>query len=105
MGNLHYLSLVKIDVPTLIHYPQRASPRTDLPHHLSTYRLALLLTLPFSLSILLADVLTSYAKIIADLFVALCMFFSHNGSATKRPDRACGGQYLVPIIIAIPSPH
>jgi len=31
------------------------------------------------------------------------MFFQHNGSATKRPDRACGGQYLVPIIIAIPS--
>lgn len=53
--------------------------------------------------ILLADVLTSYAKIIADLFVALCMFFSQNGSATKRPDRGCGGQYLVPIIIAIPS--
>lgn len=53
--------------------------------------------------ILLADALTSYAKIIADLFVALCMFFSHNGSATKRPDRACGGQYLVPIIIAVPS--
>ncbi|KAH7418608.1 protein-ER retention protein-like protein [Cadophora sp. MPI-SDFR-AT-0126] len=171
-ANLHYLSLVKIDVPSLINYPQRASPRTDLPHHLSTYRLALLLTLPFSLSILLfwalshrnptlviyydflpisllllllvifflprrfastgrsrflqtlrrvsigglaqahdgkfgdillADVLTSYAKVIADLFVALCMFFSHNGSATKRPDRACGGQYLVPIIIAIPS--
>lgn len=53
--------------------------------------------------ILLADVLTSYAKIIADLFVALCMFFTPSGSATKRPDRACGGQYLVPIIIAIPS--
>jgi hypothetical protein len=48
-------------------------------------------------------VLTSYAKIIADLFVSLCMFFEHNGSATKRPDRGCGGQYLVPIIIAIPS--
>ena len=31
------------------------------------------------------------------------MFFQHNGSATKRPDRGCGGQYLVPIIIAIPS--
>jgi hypothetical protein len=53
--------------------------------------------------ILLADVLTSYAKIIADLFVSVCMFFEHNGSATKRPDRGCGGQYLVPIIIAIPS--
>lgn len=53
--------------------------------------------------VLLADVLTSYAKIIADLYVSLCMFFSHDGSATKCPDRACGGQYLVPIIIAIPS--
>ncbi|CAL3961868.1 hypothetical protein PZA11_000814 [Diplocarpon coronariae] len=171
-ANLHYLSLVKIDVPSLLHYPPRASPRTDPPHHLSTYRLGFLLAIPTSLSlllfwalshrrpslvifydflpislllllalifflprrfspsgrkrflqtlrrvsigglaqaddgkfgdILLADVLTSYAKIIADLFVSLCMFFSHNGSATRRPDRGCGGQYLVPIIIAIPS--
>jgi len=31
------------------------------------------------------------------------MFFQTDGSATNRPDRACGGQYLVPIIIAIPS--
>jgi hypothetical protein len=53
--------------------------------------------------ILLADVLTSYAKVIADLFVALCMFVQHDGSATARPDRGCGGQYLVPIIIAVPS--
>lgn len=48
--------------------------------------------------------LTSYAKIVADLFVSLCMFFSGpRGSATARPDRGCGGQYLVPIIIAVPS--
>jgi hypothetical protein len=53
--------------------------------------------------ILLADVLTSYAKVIADLFVALCMFFRHDGSATARPDRACGGIYLVPLLIAAPS--
>ena len=161
------------DVPTLIKYPHRTSPRTDPSHHLSTYRLATILTLPLSFSlllfwalshrnptlviyydflpiaylcllvglfvlpirrfshagrkrflstlrrvsigglaqiqdgkfgdILLADVLTSYAKVIADLFVALCMFFQTDGSATNRPDRACGGQYLVPIIIAIPS--
>ena len=160
-------------MPALLQYPPRASPRTEAPHHLTTYRLALLLTLPLTLSllifwtlshrspelvifydflpiaylclllglfllplrrfsfsgrsrflatlrrvsiggiaqagegkfgdILLADVLTSYAKIIADLFVALCMFFQADGSATKRPDRACGGQYLIPIIIAIPS--
>jgi hypothetical protein len=53
--------------------------------------------------ILLADVLTSYGKIIADLFVTICMYSRHNGSATSRPDRGCGGQYLVPLIIAIPS--
>lgn len=53
--------------------------------------------------ILLADVLTSYAKVTADLFVALCMFVQAGGSATARPDRSCGGQYLVPLIIALPS--
>ncbi|KAB8302485.1 hypothetical protein EYC80_005888 [Monilinia laxa] len=172
-ANLHYLSIVKINVPSLIQYPQRASPRTDPPHHLSAYRLATYLTIPLVLSILLfwtlshrdpalviyydflpisyicllffafflplrhasysgrfhflsalkrvsiggialpnegkfgdillADVLTSYAKILADLFVSFCMFFTPSGSATSRPDRGCGGQYLVPIMIAIPS--
>ncbi|KAL3417960.1 EXS family protein [Phlyctema vagabunda] len=171
-ANLHYLSVMKIDVPSLIQYPARQS-HTQPSHHLTTYRLALFLTIPLAFSllvfwvfshrvaelviyydflpisylclllvlfisplrhfspigrrrflsilkrvsiggiaqagegkfgdILLADVLTSYAKVIADLFVALCMFFTPAGSATKRPDRACGGQYLVPIIIAIPS--
>ncbi|RDL40086.1 uncharacterized protein BP5553_00065 [Venustampulla echinocandica] len=171
--NLHYLSTVKIDVASLIKYPARSSPRTDPSLHLSTYRLATLLSIPLGLSLLLfwavshrdptlvihydflpisylgiilavfllplrrfasagrrrflttirrvsiggiahahegkfgdiilADVLTSYAKIIADLFVALCMFFSREGSATKRPDRGCGGKYIVPIVIAIPS--
>ena len=188
-ANLQYLQRAKIvcpfpppsitstnnlqDVPALIQYPLRLQ-RSELPHYLTTYRLALALTIPLSLSlflfwalshrsptlvifydflpltylffalcmflvpwrvfsftgryhflrtlrrvskggiakagdgkfgdILLADVLTSYAKIIADLFVALCMFFTSNpGSATARPDRGCGGQYLVPIIIAIPS--
>lgn len=53
--------------------------------------------------ILLADVLTSYAKVLGDLFVSLCMFFSSGGSATQKPDRNCGGEFIVPIIIAIPS--
>ncbi|KAK4231761.1 protein ERD1 1 [Podospora fimiseda] len=53
--------------------------------------------------ILLADVLTSYAKILGDLFVCLCMFLTRNGSATARPDRGCGGDVLVPLIMAIPS--
>ncbi|KAA8576697.1 hypothetical protein EYC84_006773 [Monilinia fructicola] len=52
-ANLHYLSIVKINVPSLIQYPQRVSPRTDPPHHLSAYRLATYLTIPLVLSILL----------------------------------------------------
>ncbi|KAI0175865.1 EXS-domain-containing protein [Hypoxylon sp. FL1284] len=54
--------------------------------------------------ILLADVLTSYAKVLADLYVALCMFFrSEGGGATARPDRSCGGALVVPLIMAVPS--
>lgn len=52
--------------------------------------------------IILADALTSYAKIIADLFVALCMFVTPGYSATGRPDRSLPGN-LVPFLVAIPS--
>lgn len=54
--------------------------------------------------ILLADVLTSYAKVMGDLFVCICMMFFHGtaGSATDRPDRNCGGRVLVPLIMATP---
>lgn len=53
--------------------------------------------------ILMADALTSYAKVLGDLFIALCMFFSSKHSSTGRPDRGCGGQFMVPFIISIPS--
>ncbi|KAI4865753.1 EXS-domain-containing protein [Hypoxylon rubiginosum] len=54
--------------------------------------------------ILLADVLTSYSKVLADLYVALCMFFrGEGGGATARPDRNCGGAVVVPLIMALPS--
>ncbi|KAF9879224.1 putative EXS family protein [Colletotrichum karsti] len=52
--------------------------------------------------ILLADVLTSYSKILGDLYVVLCMFFTPSGSSTARPDRNCGGTVLVPLIMAVP---
>jgi hypothetical protein len=52
--------------------------------------------------ILLADVLTSYAKVFGDLYVCLCMFLT-GGSATDRPDRSCGGTVVVPLIMALPS--
>jgi len=53
--------------------------------------------------VLLADVLTSYAKVMGDLFVALCMFITRGTSSTDRPDRRCGGPWLVPLVIAAPS--
>ncbi|KAK5213831.1 protein-ER retention protein [Exophiala xenobiotica] len=170
--NLHYLHLLKIDVPALIRYPARPSQNSILHHH-STYRLATLLTLPLvgsllffwlvtrgdrhaALSwqilpqsyllflilcfvlpvkrmsrsgrlhflstlkrislgglaevqdgkfgdILLADVLTSYAKVLGDLFVSTCMLFSAKTTSTAKPDRGCGGAYLVPFIMSVPS--
>ena len=53
--------------------------------------------------ILLADVLTSYAKVLGDFFVSGCMFMSPGISSTDKPDRNCGGAYMVPLIISIPS--
>lgn len=53
--------------------------------------------------ILLADVLTSYAKVLGDLFVSTCMLISTKTTSTSKPDRGCGGQYLVPLVISIPS--
>jgi hypothetical protein len=53
--------------------------------------------------ILLADALTSYAKVLGDLFVSACMLISPKYSSTDKPDRSCGGAYLVPFIISIPS--
>ncbi|KAI1188944.1 EXS family-domain-containing protein [Nemania serpens] len=173
--NLHYLYLLKIDVPSLIRYPGRPSSHHP-PHHLSAYRLASVLSCVFVFSlfvfwvfthrdpelvlawdwlplmylvvllalfaiplprrtglphagrvrlrsmlrrvalggiaeakdgkfgdILLADVLTSYAKVLGDLYVAVCMFLRKNGSATARPDRGCGGVVVIPLILAIPS--
>lgn len=52
--------------------------------------------------IILADALTSYAKVLADLFVVGCMFFRPGSFATSHPDRSCGGNF-VPLIVAIPS--
>ncbi|KAL4808459.1 EXS family-domain-containing protein [Aspergillus unguis] len=53
--------------------------------------------------ILLADALTSYAKVIADLVVTFCMFFGSDTTSTSKPDRHCGSDITVPLVIAIPS--
>lgn len=51
--------------------------------------------------ILLADVLTSYAKPMADLYVVLCLLINGKG-ALGQPDRSCGGRLVVPFLIAAP---
>lgn len=51
--------------------------------------------------ILLADVLTSYSKVLGDLFIALCMMFTREHS-TARPNRSCGGAVVVPFLISVP---
>lgn len=53
--------------------------------------------------ILLADALTSYARVLGDLYVSFCMFFTEGWSATSKPNRACGTDFVVPIIVALPS--
>ncbi|KKK17575.1 hypothetical protein P175DRAFT_0288489 [Aspergillus ochraceoroseus IBT 24754] len=53
--------------------------------------------------ILLADALTSYAKVLADLAITFCMFFTPEVSSTSKPTRNCGSDYMAPLIIAIPS--
>ncbi|KAF3912212.1 hypothetical protein ABW21_db0209366 [Orbilia brochopaga] len=52
--------------------------------------------------LLLADVMTSYAKVLGDLWICSCMFFT-GISSTSAPERQCGGTYMLPIIIALPS--
>lgn len=53
--------------------------------------------------ILLADALTSYARVLGDLYVSFCMFFTDGLAATSKPNRACGSDVVVPIIVAFPS--
>ena len=48
--------------------------------------------------IMLADILTSYAKVLGDLWVTGCMFLG-GLSAAGKPDRACGGKLAVPLVI------
>jgi len=170
--NLHYLTLLNIDVPALIAYQRRSNSHTH-PHYQSCYRLATFLSIPLGVilvlfwlvtranpvavrswevlpniyllilvvcfflpfhilsgsgrsrflttikrisiggiaeaqdgkfgDILLADALTSYSKVLGDLFITLCLFFSSAKSSTAHPDRNCGGIVIVPLILAIPS--
>lgn len=52
--------------------------------------------------ILLADALTSYSRVVGDLFATVCMFVTGR-SSTSIPDRSCASYWLFPVVIAIPS--
>lgn len=51
---------------------------------------------------MLADLLTSFAKVAGDLFVMVCMAFSSRVSYLSKPDQAFGGSVMVPLIISAP---
>ncbi|KAF7196022.1 Protein ERD1-like 1, partial [Pseudocercospora fuligena] len=51
--------------------------------------------------VLLADALTSYSKHISEIFVTFCMLFK-GMHTTNKPDRACGHEFIVPLVIAWP---
>ncbi|KAI9655645.1 MAG: protein-ER retention protein [Alyxoria varia] len=52
--------------------------------------------------IILADVLTSYSKIIVDVFAVICMATSRQ-SCTAKPDRICGGVSAFPFLLLVPT--
>jgi hypothetical protein len=52
--------------------------------------------------ILMADVLTSYAKPLGDLWVVGCKVLHGEGVAGEVVDRGCGGSWVVPGLIAVP---
>ena len=52
--------------------------------------------------ILMADVLTSYAKPLGDLWVVGCKVLQGGGVAGEVGDGGCGGSWVVPGLIAVP---
>ncbi|KAF2481081.1 EXS family-domain-containing protein [Neohortaea acidophila] len=51
--------------------------------------------------VLLADALTSYAKPLSEVYVTLCMLVTGQHT-TARPDRHCGGTYILSIVMCVP---
>lgn len=101
LPNLYLLLLVLAFV-----VPTQHLPRAGRSRFLSTFRRISIGGLAKSDDgkfgdVLLADALTSYAKPLSEVYVALCMFMSGQ-STTGRPDRSCGGTYMVPFIMCIP---
>ncbi|KAK9374054.1 EXS family-domain-containing protein [Lipomyces chichibuensis] len=93
-----------VAVPAIFFYPGIAFHRSGRYRFLRTLRRIMFGGLDRDTrfaDILVADALTSYTKVIGDMWVMTCMVFSHK-SVASMPDRTCGGKYVVPMIIAIP---
>lgn len=51
--------------------------------------------------VITADALTSYTKVLGDIWVMFCMFLSGR-SVAGAPVRTCGGKFFVPTVLCIP---
>ncbi|KAK9366167.1 EXS family-domain-containing protein [Lipomyces kononenkoae] len=93
-----------VAVPAIFFYPGYAFHKSGRYRFLRTMRRILFGGLDRDTrfaDILLADALTSYTKVLGDMWVMTCMVVS-NKPVASMPDRTCGGKYVVPTIIAIP---
>ncbi|KAK9353053.1 EXS family-domain-containing protein [Lipomyces doorenjongii] len=93
-----------VAVPAIFFYPGIAFHRSGRYRFLRTMRRIMFGGLDRDTrfaDILVADALTSYTKVIGDMWIMACMVLSHK-SVASMPDRTCGGKYVVPTIIAIP---
>ncbi|KAK9477773.1 EXS family-domain-containing protein [Lipomyces japonicus] len=94
-----------ITIPVVFMYPGLAFHRPGRYRFVRTLRRISLGGLDkdsrFS-DIIVADVLTSYTKIIGDLWVVLCLFCRGHSITTAFPDRLCGGRCVAPFVVAIP---
>lgn len=52
--------------------------------------------------VLLADVLTSYAKVLGDSATAIALFLTASSSTNPLPDRSLAGPYIIPAAMAFP---
>ncbi|KAK9237137.1 EXS family-domain-containing protein [Lipomyces kononenkoae] len=93
-----------VAVPAVFFYPGYAFHQSGRFRFLRTLRRILLGGLDRDTrfaDILVADALTSYTKVLGDMWVMTCMVVS-NKPVVSIPDRACGSLYVVPTIVAIP---
>ncbi|KAK9471189.1 EXS family-domain-containing protein [Dipodascopsis tothii] len=92
-------------VPAVFCFPGPQFHRAGRFRFLSTVRRIALGGLDKEVSfadVIAADAVTSYTKVLADLWVMVCMTFS-GASVAGVPLRQCGGRLVVPTLLCIPN--